>query len=139
MPARKDSGLQEPTLTWSGRKLHSRTLLSGNSPLHAANRAKRDEFYTQLSDIENEPKHYCDDPRASKFFHCFSFNFAHLGLKKLATTCYRNQDQDLFSRHDSERVIKFEYDGYRDGEMSRFHLNGREMSALLIIRRKDME
>ena len=99
-----------------------------NAPLHAANRAKQDEFYTQLSDIENELKHYkdhfrsktvycnCDDPRISSFFHYFSFNFAHLGLKKLITTCYRNQDQDLFSRHDCERAIKLEYDGYREGE-----------------------
>ena len=102
--------------------------MSGNRPLHAANRGKQDEFYTQLSDIENELKHYrdhfrgktvycnCDDPRVSNFFHYFSFNFAHLGLKKLVTTCYRNQDRDLFSRHDSERAIKLEYDGYREGE-----------------------
>jgi len=102
--------------------------MSGNRPLHAANRAKQDEFYTQLSDIENELKHYrdhfrgktvycnCDDPRVSKFFHYFSFNFAHLGLKKLVTTCYQNQERDLFSRHDSERAIRLEYDGYREGE-----------------------
>lgn len=102
--------------------------MSGNRPLHAASRAKQDEFYTQLSDIENELKHYrdhfrgktvycnCDDPRVSNFFHYFSFNFAHLGLKKLVTTCYRNQDRDLFSRHESERAIKLEYDGYREGE-----------------------
>ena len=74
--------------------------MSGNRPLHTANRAKRDESYTQLSDIENELRHYrnhfrgktvycnCDDPRVSEFFHYFSYNFAHLGLEKLVATCY---------------------------------------------------
>lgn len=102
--------------------------MSGNKPLHAARRTKQDEFYTQLSDIENELKHYkdhfcgktvycnCDDPSVSNFFRYFSLNFAHLGLKKLVTTCYRNQDRDLFSRRESERAIKLEYDGYREGE-----------------------
>lgn len=64
-----------------------------NEKLRAANVAKKDEFYTQLSDIENELKHYkehfkgkvvlcnCDDPRVSNFFHYFSYNFEQLGLK----------------------------------------------------------
>lgn len=85
--------------------------------------AKKDEFYTQLVDIENELKHYkehfkgktvlcnCDDPRVSNFFHYFSFNFERLGLKKLITTCYKNQNRDLFSQNDSERAIRLEYYG----------------------------
>ena len=85
--------------------------------------AKKDEFYTQLVDIENELKHYkehfkgktvlcnCDDPRISNFFHYFSFNFERLGLKKLITTCYKNQNRDLFSQNDSERAIWLEYYG----------------------------
>ena len=52
----------------------------------------------------------------SNFFHYFSYNFERLGLKKLVTTCYRNQSPDLFSRHDTERAIMLEYDGYRDGD-----------------------
>ena len=96
--------------------------------LHAAKKAKYDEFYTQLADIENEVSHYkahfkgkvvycnCDDPRASQFFHFFSHNFEHLGLKKLITTCYKNRNRDLFSRHDDERAIKLEYDGFREGD-----------------------
>ena len=96
--------------------------------LIAARKAKNDEFYTQLADIENELRHYrshfkgktvycnCDDPRASQFFHYFSHNFEHLGLKKLLTTCYKNRSRDLFSRHDDERAIKLEYDGFRDGD-----------------------
>ena len=94
-----------------------------NKNLHAAKNSKKDEFYTQLSDIEKELKHYkdhfkgkvvlcnCDDPRVSNFFHYFSYNFETLGLKKLITTCYKNQNRDLFSEHDSERAIYLEYNG----------------------------
>ena len=86
-----------------------------NNNLHSAKNAKKDEFYTQLADIENELKHYshhfegktvfcnCDDPRVSNFFHYFSYGFEELGLKKLITTCYKNQDVDLFSAHESEK------------------------------------
>ena len=71
-----------------------------NSNLHKANRAKKDEFYTQLVDIEKELKHYkdqfrgkvvycnCDDPFESNFFKYFAANFNALGLKKLITTSY---------------------------------------------------
>ena len=95
--------------------------------MHAANKAKEDEFYTELSDIENELKHYrhhfkgktvlcnCDDPRISNFFHYFSYNFEQLGLKKLITTCYKNQNRDLFSQNDSERAIWLEYYGDKNG------------------------
>ncbi len=74
--------------------------ISSNSNLHRAKNAKKDEFYTQLADIENELKHYkehfkdkviycnCDDPYESNFFKYFVLNFNHLGLKKLITTCY---------------------------------------------------
>ena len=98
-----------------------------NADLITAKKNKRDEFYTQLVDIENELKHYkehfrnkvilcnCDDPRISNFFHYFSYNYDHLGLKKLMTTCYKNQDVDLFSRHDSETAIHLEYAGGRKG------------------------
>ncbi|MBL6657095.1 MAG: adenine-specific methyltransferase EcoRI family protein [Flavobacteriales bacterium] len=94
-----------------------------NKNLHLAKKGKKDEFYTQLADIENELKHYkahfkgkvvycnCDDPRMSNFFHYFSYNFEDLGLKKLISTCYQNQNRDLFSSHDSERAIYLEYHG----------------------------
>lgn len=96
---------------------------SANLNLRKASTAKKDEFYTQLSDIENELKHYkkhfkgkvvycnCDDPRVSNFFHYFSFNFEKLGLKKLITTCYKNQNMDLFSTNDAEQAIYLEYEG----------------------------
>jgi hypothetical protein len=96
---------------------------SKNSNLHQANKNKKDEFYTQLSDIERELEHYkdhfkgktvlcnCDDPRVSNFFHYFSYNFEYLGLKKLITTCYKSQSADLFSTNDSEQAIYLEYGG----------------------------
>ncbi len=102
--------------------------MNKNGTLHRAKRSKYDEFYTQLSDIENELRHYkrhfrgktvycnCDDPRVSNFWQYFALNFQRLGLKKLVTTCYKNQSADLFSRHDSERAVMLEYQGYRKGE-----------------------
>lgn len=75
-------------------------MANNNKALSAANKAKKDEFYTQLSDIENELRHYkehfkgktvlcnCDDPYESNFFKYFAINFNHLGLKKLICTCY---------------------------------------------------
>ena len=74
--------------------------MAGNKTLGKARFAKNDEFYTQLSDIENELRHYkehfknkiifcnCDDPYESNFFKYFAMNFNALGLKKLITTCY---------------------------------------------------
>lgn len=98
-----------------------------NSNLTAAKANKKDEFYTQLTDIENELKHYkkhfkdkvvlcnCDDPRVSNFFRFFSLNFEKFGLKKLIATCYKSQDMDLFSQNDSEKAIYLEYDGDKNG------------------------
>ncbi len=71
-----------------------------NKNLNAAKVAKKDEFYTQLSDIERELQHYwqhfrdkvvlcnCDDPYESNFFKYFALRFNQLGLKKLICTCY---------------------------------------------------
>jgi len=98
-----------------------------NKNLQEAKKNKKDEFYTQLSDIERELKYYkqhfknkvvycnCDDPRVSNFFHYFSYNFEKLGLKKLIATCYKNQSMDLFSQNDSEQAIYLEYTGDKNG------------------------
>ena len=98
-----------------------------NKNLNAAKEAKKDEFYTQLEDINNELRHYrehfrgktvlcnCDDPRVSNFFTYFAYNFKFLGLKRLITTCYKNQDMDLFSQNKSERAIYLIYDGDKNG------------------------
>lgn len=74
--------------------------MAKNDTLHKAKDAKNDEFYTQLSDIEKELKHYkkhfkdkvvfcnCDDPEHSNFWQYFSLNFDELELKKLIATHY---------------------------------------------------
>ena len=74
--------------------------MAGNNSLNAAIKAKQDEFYTQLIDVEKELKYYkqhfqgkvvlcnCDDPYESNFFKYFALNFNALGLKKLIATCY---------------------------------------------------
>lgn len=97
------------------------------SHLRTAKKAKEDEFYTQLSDIEKELRHYrkhfrdkvvycnCDDPRVSNFFHYFSHNFEKLGLKKLIATCYKNQRIDLFSQSDADQAVWLEYEGDKSG------------------------
>lgn len=94
-----------------------------NRGLHSAKRNKKDEFYTQIVDIERELQHYrnhfkdkvvycnCDDPYISAFFEYFTKNFEFLGLRKLVTTCYKSQRMDLFSKNDSEQAIKLEYTG----------------------------
>ena len=94
-----------------------------NEDLLQAKKQKNDEFYTQLTDIEKELEHYlphfkgkvvycnCDDPRISNFFHYFSYNFQRLGLKKLISSCYKNQERGLSSDHKSEQAIWLEYEG----------------------------
>lgn len=74
--------------------------MAKNKNLGAAKTAKKDEFYTQLTDIEKEMRYYrkhfkgktvfcnCDDPFESNFFKYFVLNFNRLGLKKLIATCY---------------------------------------------------
>ena len=117
--------------------------MSLNKSLHNAKRQKNDNFYTQLADIENELRHYrqhfagkviycnCDDPKISNFYKYFSLNFEVLGLKKLITTCYKNQNQDLFSNHASEKAIwlecsqgTYEKGAYVPSDPVVRHLNG---------------
>ena len=87
-----------------------------NSNLNAAKAAKNDEFYTQLTDIEKELKHYkhhfkdkvvfcnCDDPTWSEFWRYFHLNFEELGLRKLISTHYDPK----------ESTYKLEYTGGDD-------------------------
>ena len=86
---------------------------NGNKALGEAKKQKKDEFYTQLSDINAELRHYsahfagkvvfcnCDDPYESNFFKYFAANFNALKLKRLIATCYAGspvagQQLDLF-------------------------------------------
>lgn len=99
-----------------------------NTNLSQAKRAKKDEFYTQLSDIERELSHYkehfrgktvlcnCDDPYISNFFRYFAYNFEFLGLKRLITTCYKSQTMDLFSMNSCEQAIWLDYFGDKNGD-----------------------
>ena len=90
--------------------------MSKNNNLHKAKTAKNDEFYTQITDIEKELKHYkahfknktifcnCDDPKQSHFWKYFHLNFNHFGLKKLIATHF----------HETEPTYKIEYTGEDD-------------------------
>ena len=104
--------------------------MAKNTDLMLAKKQKKDEFYTQLVDIENELRHYkehfkdkvvlcnCDDPRKSNFFKYFADNFEHLQLKRLIATCYKSQNVDLFSQCNSERAICQIYEGDSNGNMT---------------------
>lgn len=94
-------------------------MANNNTALGAARVSKKDEFYTQLTDIEKELIHYrdqfrckvvfcnCDDPYESNFFKYFALNFNALGLKKLIATCYdgspiAQQELQLFPEETTE-------------------------------------
>jgi hypothetical protein len=91
--------------------------------LNKAKKQKADEFYTRLTDIEKELKHYkdhfkgktvlcnCDDPRVSQFFYFFYSRFNSLGLKRLIATCYKNLNPDLFTQNLDEQAVYCIYDG----------------------------
>lgn len=94
--------------------------MASNKDLNKANKAKKDEFYTMLADIEVELKHYrkhfkgktvlcnCDDPFESNFFKYFAMNFNYLGLKKLIATCYQGSP---VLGEEFEQLSMFELDG----------------------------
>ena len=98
-----------------------------NTTINRSRNEKNDEHYTQLSDIENEVRHYreqfkgktvlcnCDDPRSSNFFKYFTRQFEILGLKRVIATCYKSQDVDLFTRQTSEKAVYQIYDGDVNG------------------------
>ena len=101
----------------------------GNKQLHQAKKEKNDEFYTQFTDIERELSHYkdhfkgktvlcnCDDPRVSNFFKYFALNFEYFGLKRVITTCYKNNCPDLFSQNTAEQAVYLIYDGNNGASM----------------------
>lgn len=93
--------------------------MATNAKLHKAKQAKNDEFYTLLTDVSNELKHYkhhfkdkivycnCDDPTMSAFWKYFHLNFSALGLKKLISTHYDK----------TEPTYKMEYTGGNDNDI----------------------
>ena len=86
-----------------------------NENLHAAKRAKNDEFYTRYADIEAECRHYapyfkgktifcpCDDAVWSQFAAYFARNFQVLGLKRLICSCFYEPQGDLFTPADPKK------------------------------------
>ena len=94
-----------------------------------ARKAKNDEFYTRLEDIEKEVRHYrdhfrgkivycnCDDPYVSDFVDYFSRNFEYLGLKKLIASCYRNTDASKRTQGVEDFAVKLEYEGGAENSM----------------------
>ena len=102
-----------------------------NTSLGAAKTARNDEFYTQLTDIEKEMRHYrkhfqgktvlcnCDDPFESNFFKYFVLNFNRLGLKKLIATCYYSSPiagKQLKYGFDADGQMTFAFEAKDDGE-----------------------
>ena len=108
-------------------------MASKNTNLHSAKKAKNDEFYTQLSDIEKEMAHYkdffkgkvvycnCDDARESNFFKFFSNNFESLGLKKLISTGYKENGKGVKLVYEGDKNGNFMVD---DAEISVTELEG---------------
>lgn len=104
--------------------------MASNKDLNKLKSNPDDEFYTRLSDINAELKHYkhhfrdkvvlcnCDDPRISNFFHYFAEHFESLGLKKLIATCYKNCEPNLFTTNSSEQAVYIIYEGDKNGNYS---------------------
>jgi len=132
---------------WKKQKRKGEAMIDyNNSQLTKARRAKNDEFYTQLTDIEKELRHYrrhfegkvvlcnCDDPFESNFFKYFVLNFNRLGLKKLIATCYTgspiaNQQLSIFdvigkeddnSNKPYKAIVTKVYDKTGDGGVDMF-------------------
>lgn len=75
-----------------------------NTNLNTAKKAKYDEFYTQITDVEQELNYFldynpdlfkgkkillpCDDPEWSSFFIWFAQNFTRIGAKQIIGTSY---------------------------------------------------
>lgn len=106
--------------------------------MHAAKKAKNDEFYTQFEDINEELKHYkehffnkivfcnCDDPEYSNFYQYFKRKFAFLGLKKLITTHFEETKPSYklviteYSENDPPRETLVQNGDFRSPECIEF-------------------
>ena len=107
--------------------------MAKNNNLHNAKKAKNDEFYTRLEDIEKEMCHYrehfrgkviycnCDDPKESNFFKFFSLQFEFLGLKKLISTGYKENGHGVACIYEGD---KNENNLPDDSEIRTYELQG---------------
>ncbi len=97
--------------------------MNGAELLNIAQANKKDEFYTQMVDIEAEVSHYkeyfcgkvvycnCDDSQKSNFTKFFIQHFQDFKLKKLISTCYKHHTHSLFNDNQQEPATYIEYDG----------------------------
>lgn len=97
-----------------------------NSKLQTARKNKRDEFFTQLADVEREVSHYveqlrgkrilcnCDDPNRSNFYTYFKTHFRELGLKEVVVLCYLRGCSGFYVRYDGNQEVRYECIG--DGD-----------------------
>lgn len=102
---------------------------ASNTLLQKAKKAKSDEFYTMLPDIERELQYYksqfrnkvvycnCDDPQTSNFYRYFAQNFEKLGLRKVIAACYKDGERDLFSSVNVVSGFYYEYNGLKEEKM----------------------
>ncbi|WP_255565837.1 adenine-specific methyltransferase EcoRI family protein [Mycoplasma sp. E35C] len=92
--------------------------MSKSRELSTARKNKKDEFYTQLTDIEKEMVYYknffkdkviycnCDDPEWSNFFNYFKLNFDFFQLKKLITTHFDYKKPTYKLEYDGKNIQK---------------------------------
>jgi len=85
-----------------------------NNNLHSAKRAKNDEFYTQLEDVEKECCHYvqhfigkkilcnCNDQKYTAFKDYFKINYKTLQLSELICTSFEKDGHGELYRYDGE-------------------------------------
>ena len=124
-----------------------------NKLLQKAKKSKKDEFYTQLCDIERELQYYpnsfvnkvvycnCDDPNVSNFFRYFRDNFHKLGLRKLIASCFRENEDIFVQAQDNERAFCCEYNGTDEPMViTPFKGNGdfRSKECIELLRRSDV-
>lgn len=124
---------------------------NANQNLTRAKEAKQDEFYTQLTDIEKELRHYkkhfrgkvvycnCDDPTTSNFFQFFLLNFEQWGLKRLIATCYKSDNPDERSKNGSKHAVCLEYNG-KEETKTRLEGDGdfRSDECIALLKRSDI-
>lgn len=104
--------------------------MSSNKDLRNASKYKKDEFYTQLSDIEKEMNYYeeyfndkiifcnCDNPKYSNFWKYFESNFTKLKLKKLISTHFNvnatSYKLEIIKKDNHKDIIKTPLKGNGD-------------------------
>ena len=127
--------------------------MSGSTLLNTAQANKKDEFYTQIGDIEKELMRYkshfegkavycnCDDPLTSNFALFFKQHFDEYGLTRLICSCYDPEKGRFFSKAGQGRAMKMDYTGGGDTpRLTEMRGNGdfRRTEALALLRECDI-